>query len=370
MASPFQLNIKPHRKGPFEKTDWSLCVLCQENDGSDLQDPNKGKRYEPGHGYRTISNNLESLKNLDALPFDIDLARLNDGSGIEQTLTKNQAKWHGACKARCSNREIKRAESRKEKEENLSCETTPVKKKLRVASGHSSKEPKQPTCFFCKKVVDPKSTDIHIAMTENFNKNVNHMAQALQMRDLIGELAGGDTIAKDAMYHLYCYTSLWNSYRSFVRQNESTCDASQNLKAESIATAELISYIEDYDDGCTVFKLPDLVKMYHRRLEELGDAPDRVNSTRLKDKLLKAIPELEANKAHGCIILSYKVNMGDVLLSACKQSSDDDAMTLIKAAQIVRRELFQQASISWPKFKMKIQYKHFLQASISVGFLS
>lgn len=352
MASPLQLNIEPHRKGPPEETDWSLCVLCQQNDGSVLQDPNKGRKFEPDYGYRSLATNLESLGNLNALPFDIDLARLNDGSGIEQTLKKNQAKWHGACKMRCSNREIQRAETRKAKEENVGCESTPVKKKLRMTPGHSkTKEPKKPSCFFCKKVIDPAATDVHTAMTPNFNANVNHMAHTLQRRDLIGELAGGDTTAKDAIYHLHCYTSLRNSYRSFMRQNESSCNVTEDLKAESIAIAELISYIEEYDDGCTVFKLPDLVKMYHRRLKELGDAPDRVNSTRLKDKLLKAVPGLQANKAQGCVVLSYKVNMGDVLLSACKQSSDEDAVTLMRAAQIVRRELFQKVSILWSTCK-------------------
>ena len=92
---------------------------------------------------------MESLVNLDALPFDIDLARLNDGSGIEQTLMINQAKWHGACKTRCSNREVQRAETRKAKEENVSRDASPVMKKLRMTPG-KSKEQKQPTCFSVK----------------------------------------------------------------------------------------------------------------------------------------------------------------------------------------------------------------------------
>ena len=204
MATPLQLNIKPHRKEPPRETDWSLCIFCQENDGSALKDPTKGKKFSPDQGYSSIATNLVSLGNRNALPLNIDLARLNDGSGIEKTLKKNQATWHGACKKKCCNREIERAKARKAKEDNVSCETsTPVKKKLRMTTGHSkSKDPKLSLCFFCKKEVDPMSSDVHTAMTANFNANVNHMAHILQRRDLIGELAGGDAIAKDAIYHL------------------------------------------------------------------------------------------------------------------------------------------------------------------------
>ncbi len=93
-------------------------------------------------------------------------------------------------------------------------------------------------------------------MTQNFNTDVKRMAHVLQWEDLIGELAGGDVIAKDAVYHLQCYTALRNSYRSYMRHNESY-DVSENIKAESIAFAELISFIEEFGDESTVLKLPD-----------------------------------------------------------------------------------------------------------------
>ena len=87
--------------------------------------------------------------------------------------------------------------------------------------------------------------------------------------------------------------------------------------------AELVSYIEEFNDGKTVFKLAELVTMYSSRLRELDGNSTKVNGTRLKEKLRKAIPELVASKASYGVVLSYNVNIGDVLLSACKQNSDD-----------------------------------------------
>ena len=45
-----------------------------------------------------------------------------------------------------------------------------------------------------------------------------------------------------------------------------------------------------------VFRLADLVSLYQQRLQQLGVKDHNVNSTRLKDKLLGEIPDLEAYK--------------------------------------------------------------------------
>jgi hypothetical protein len=166
------------------------------------------------------------------------------------------------------------------------------------------------------------------------------MANTLQDRTLIGKLAGYDAICKDVVYHNFFYTCLYNRFKAFERQHGPS-KPSKSLKADSIVLAELISYIEVFNDGKTVFKLAELVNMFSRRLEELVGSSTKVNSTRLKEKLLKAIPELVTSKATYGVVLSYSVNIGDVLLSACKQNSDDDAIILMQSAQIVRKEILQ-----------------------------
>ena len=184
-----------------------------------------------------------------------------------------------------------------------------------------------------------KYVDLHIdhqASTFSFDVNVREMANALQDSDLIAKLSEGDTTAIDVVYHKKCYTDLYRRYHSVKKQAEQP--AMEALNAEAIAIAELISFIEEFKDICsTIFKLSELVKMYSDRLVELGEGKTRVNSTRLKERLLAAVPELEENKGDQKGFLSF--NIADSLFSASKENCDGNALTLLRAAQIFRNEL-------------------------------
>ena len=226
MATP--LRVKPKEQDISKETDWSLCVLCQNDDGVRLENPNihTGTKRETT-GYTSLANNIDSLHKLCALPFDIELIeRVNDGSGIVETLIKNKAKWHADCKASCSNRDVSRAEKRKAKAEPSSSTSTPVKKKLRFSTDKLKDDSK--LCFFCNYTLE---SELHRASTFTFDKNVQHMAHTLQDRNLIGKLAGGDAISKDVVYHRKCYTSLCNRFSAFERQDEHY-KPTQSLKAD------------------------------------------------------------------------------------------------------------------------------------------
>ena len=96
------------------------------------------------------------------------------------------------------------------------------------------------------------------------------------------------------------------------------------------------------DDSNTVFKLSDLKKLYTERLEQLGgDSSKRINSTHLKNKILSQIPQLEAHNTPNEVVMSFKQDIGDSLLSAGQKRSDNDAVILMRAAQIVRKDIFQ-----------------------------
>ena len=90
-------------------------------------------------------------------------------------------------------------------------------------------------------------------------------------------------------------------------------------------------------------KQSDLVKLYTQRIEQLGVDVliSRVNPTRLKEKLLSNMPNLEAYNSNYEVILTFKKDIGDTLLTTCKQDSDSDAIVLMRAAQKVRTEIFQ-----------------------------
>ena len=85
--------------------------------------------------------------------------------------------------------------------------------------------------------------------------------------------------------------------------------------------------IKTSSDNSVVFHLADLVSLCKQRLEQLGmKAPD-VNSTRLKEKLLAEIPELESHKNERNILLAFK----KILVQPChKHSSTQKLLSLSK----------------------------------------
>ena len=96
----------------MQDIDWSLCVLCQQPSPGHLIDPRNGRSHEKPKGYRTLAVNLEELLSLNALPLNIDLSRLDDGSGIEETMTTIFAKWHKSCLVLCSRSQVDRVRKR------------------------------------------------------------------------------------------------------------------------------------------------------------------------------------------------------------------------------------------------------------------
>ena len=117
------------------------------------------------------------------------------------------------------------------------------------------------------------------------------------------------------------------------------------MSKQSIALAELASYIEEnscYGESVPVFKLSDLAKLYRERLINLGtDVPNRINSTRLKERLLHLIPDLKAQTQGRDILLVFDDDIGEALKIECDNDEDSEANILAKAAQIVRKELYQ-----------------------------
>ena len=155
-------------------------------------------------------------------------------------MTKNHAKWHEGCYKMFNNKIVKRARSalckNKSKDFHETPEvsatpkkpTTPLKKKLRMSVPRDIVK-KPTTCFFCNKELYDGS-EIRKNETFSFYENVQVIANALQDRQLIGKLSEGDTIATEAEYHLKCYHSLRNSYRSFQRKAKKQPIAQSALK--------------------------------------------------------------------------------------------------------------------------------------------
>ena len=112
-----------------------------------------------------------------------------------------------------------------------------------------------------------------------------------------------------------------------------------------IVLAEVVLYIEEthLEKGTApVFRLADLAKLYTTRMEHLGVALClKVNSTRLKERLLAQLPGPIAQSKGRDVLLAFDVDIGEALGKACEQHCDTEADHLARAAQIVRRYMFE-----------------------------
>ena len=94
------------------QTDWDKCCLCQTEKKEDLTSPfaNPTKRIDDG--YSQLGRNIPQFLSINKLPIKLDPVRLDDGSGIEETLRKNEAKYHSCCRILFNNTKLQRAEKR------------------------------------------------------------------------------------------------------------------------------------------------------------------------------------------------------------------------------------------------------------------
>ena len=164
-------------------------------------------------------------------------------------------------------------------------------------------------CFLCEK--HNSTSELRQAMTMQLDKRLNECA--LNLNKL--------------KYHYSCLTAL-------SIENQDNSELPQEKEVYSLVFSEFVTYIMETktsSDNSVVFRLADLVSFYKQRLEQLGMKTPDVNSTRLKEKLLAEIPELESHKKGRGFLLAFK--KGAVLSQASNYS---EAITLAKAAKILR----------------------------------
>ncbi len=138
--------------------EWKLCIICQTKTQEVLQCPALSKRKDVGTSYHSFARNIEEFQKIGAVPLHVSIEDLNDGQGIESTLSSRKALWHKSCRNAFSNARLERARKRKlENEENedtteeensfIITETTcsPVKRRSRSLTSNKSRD----QCFFC-----------------------------------------------------------------------------------------------------------------------------------------------------------------------------------------------------------------------------
>ena len=263
--------------------NWKLCVICQVKTNEPLQCPANSKRSDVGAGYKSLVDNIKLFHDVGEIPLKVDLSKLNDGSGVENSLLQNKASWHKSCRNKFNITEIKRAQKRKACENERRPEESSPCRTRRTSSLHSFKgKSSELRCFFCDEV--DSNANLHRASTEVIDKRVKECAVQLKDRNLLAKEipAAGDMVALEAKYHSRCLASLYNRYRKMANTNSDKASG-QEKRLHGIAFAEIISYIEEFfeerntSSNVPSLRLADLAKMYMTKLEELGVDTSRVN---------------------------------------------------------------------------------------------
>ncbi|KAG7177908.1 hypothetical protein Hamer_G032046, partial [Homarus americanus] len=209
-------------------------------------------------------------------------------------------------------------------------------------------------CFFCHQDLGQQ---YHQVQTLGMDKHVRQAAELLEDTALLAQLSEGDMMAREAKYHKRCLTFLYNSARA-VSETEKR-GTTYEIVVSSVVLAELVSYIEGTTDdkiSAPVFKLSDLVKLYTQRMKEHGiKLNQRVHSTRLKERILAQFPNMQEHNMGRDIILAFEDDKGDALAKACEYDHDNDAVHLLRAAQIVRRDMFTEGQGFTGSFSDKCQ---------------
>ncbi len=109
------------RQKAARTTNWELCILCQEDTGAALECPINSRRAPIGSGYVSLATHLTKFSELGQVPMNIDIARLDDGDGIEATLMRHSAQWHKACCLRVNQTKLERLETKSKESDVETC---------------------------------------------------------------------------------------------------------------------------------------------------------------------------------------------------------------------------------------------------------
>ena len=90
--------LQPGRSKQHPETNWTKYVLFQKGSSEVLRCPAKSKCITQESEYKTKTHLLVGFERIGCFSPSINLSRLDDGSGVEETLKRYKAKWHDSCR--------------------------------------------------------------------------------------------------------------------------------------------------------------------------------------------------------------------------------------------------------------------------------
>ena len=137
------------------------------------------------------TSNLIGFHKIGSVASSIQLSRLDDGDGIENTLNKHSAKWHDSCRLWYNKTELQRAVKRRVPPAENAESLQKYAWQSKVQSSSSTVQ-----CFSsCDKPA--RSAPLHEASTFDLNEKVRKCAIKLEDTPLLATLSTGDRIAQE-----------------------------------------------------------------------------------------------------------------------------------------------------------------------------
>lgn len=328
------------KDNPFStrtETDWKLCCLCQSKSDRELRCP----LYKECHqkAYQTLENELKAFhENSVELPLGVTLESFDDGSGIAQTLSKNKAKYHDACRHRFRSHIIKRAlEKRRREGSDSDGEAISPKKTRSCFSASLPRDEIQ--CVCCEKRKEESGEPIYKARSDGCGQKLckwsleskNWVVHARLNRVANAE----DAHAADIYYHISCYTKLKNDARQKANASKSSGDGQQY---DPLVVARLVAYLQYHHE---TYKLAELLRMYENHLQHLGSEwiGVAVHKTRFKTHLLEKLgSEWSAYSQGRDVYISHTKSVGKAVAeTVTSKVTDDEAQKIVEVALLLRR---------------------------------
>ena len=120
---------------------------------------------------KTLADNIVRFGQLGCMPLALNIERLDEGSGIEQTFVSEKARWHKSCNTKFNITKLRRAEKRYSTEE----QSSGIGKKFTRSNTGSEAPPNINRCFFCDEC-ERWNSPLHNASTFGLDARVRKYA--------------------------------------------------------------------------------------------------------------------------------------------------------------------------------------------------
>ena len=145
-------------------------------------------------------------------------------------------------------------------------------------------------------------------------------------------------MAIKARYHKSCLIALYNRLR--LACSKSLSDLEDDILC-GVVVREVVEHIRESisssENVTPVYKLRDLQTLSSRRLAEYNaskESIDRIHRTRLKEDILKELPDVSETRHGKDVLLTPSKDVGAAIFDACTFISQNDG------AGIIRKQLF------------------------------